>query len=62
MCGCDAPRVAVYTDGRGGERDVEAECWTAALALCVLVQGRTDIEEAIVELTLDLTAQVKLDV
>ena len=62
MCGSDAPRVAVYTDGRGIKRDVEAKGRAAVLALCVLVQGRTDIEEAIVELTLDLTAQVKLDV
>ena len=62
MRGCDAPGVAVYTDGRGVERDVEAECWTAVLALCVLVQRRTDIEEAIVELTFDLTPQIKLDV
>ena len=62
MCGCDAPCVAVYTDGRGGERNVEAECWTAVLALWVLVQGGADIEEAVVELTLHLTPQVELDV
>ena len=52
----------MYTDGRGIECEVKAECWTAVLALCVLVQGRTDIEEAIVKLTLDFTPQIKLDV
>ena len=62
VCGSDAPCVAVYTDGRGIKRDVEAECWTAVLALLVLVQGGADIEEAVVELTLYLTPQVKLDV
>ena len=62
MCGRDTPCVAVYTDGRGIECDVEAKGRAAVLALCVLVQGHTDIEEAIVELTLDFTPQVKLDV
>ena len=62
MCGSDAPRVAVYTDGRGIERDVKAKCRVAVLALLVLVQGGTDIEEAVVELTLHLTPQVELDV
>ena len=62
MCGCDAPCVAVYADGRGIECDVEAKGRTAVLALLVLVQGGTDIEEAVVELTLHLTPQVELDV
>ena len=62
MCGCDAPRVAVYADGRGIECDVKAKCRAAVLALLVLVQGGADIEEAIVELTLHLTPQVELDV
>ena len=62
MCGCDAPCVAVYADGRGIERDVEAKGRTAVLSLLVLVQGGADIEEAVVELTLHLTSQVELDV
>ena len=37
MRGCDAPGVAVYTDGRGIKRDVEAKGRVAVLALCVLV-------------------------
>jgi len=52
----------VYTDGRGVERDVKAKGRTAVLALLILVQGGADIEEAVVELTLYLTPQVKLDV